>query len=287
MQNVYVKMTFNIKSKKFWLNAIIPYCVVIIIIQSIYIANSGNSLEYKPSNTSLPSNSTNIGCNIKDIVKFKGYSIGCLVLAITIILVSMCIQSLKPDDPCGANDTDCGIWPYSCMFFVYSTMFILSCMMFSRGDDYDGNPVFKPTYKFETAGCDTTQMNALYASIFITCLPGLIIGATIGIFLTGWLLYGIIYVVGNWFTGCIKDCQLEKAIHEPSKPPTAKAKQANPSRMQSREALVAVLIDDQPAMRRSVSYSSLPPAYPSGDFRHLPPSYSPVTHSVNTKESYA
>lgn len=160
-------------------------------------------------------------------------------------------------------------------------------MMFSLGDDYDGNPVFKPSYKFETDGCDTTQMNALYASIFITCLPGLIIGAIIGTFLTGWLIYGIIYIVGNWFIGCIKGCQSEQAKPNHSERTMARAKQANPSKMQSREAHVAILIDDQP-MQRSVSHSSLPPAYPSGDSGSMPPSYTFATHATTTtKELYA
>lgn len=280
-----------INDKKFWLNAIIAYSVIIIIIQSVYIANSGNSQEYKPGNATEPTtNSTIIGCNIKDIGELKGLSIGCLVLAITLVLLSMCIQSLKPDDPCGANDTECRSLPYYGIFMSYCVMQMLCGVMFSRGDDFDDNPVFKPIYKFETSGCDTTQINSLYASIFITCLPGLIIGTILGIFLIGWFLYGIVYVSGNWFTGCIKDCQSEQTQPKHSEPSTARAKPAKqPSRTQNREALVAILIDDQLPIRRSVSHSSLPPEYTSGDSGSMPPSYSIAARvtTVTTKESYA
>jgi hypothetical protein len=161
-------MTNDINAKKLWLNAIIAYSVVIIIIQSIYIANSGNSHEYNLD--------TKTGCNIKDIWELKGLSIGCLVLAITLILLSMCIQTLKPETPCGANDTEYRGIPYYAIFMAYCIMLMLCGVMFSRGDDPDDNPVFKPIYNFKVSGCDTTQVNALYASIFITSIPGLIIG---------------------------------------------------------------------------------------------------------------
>ncbi len=282
------KMTckINFKDKKFWLNAIIAYSVVIIIIQSVYIANSGNSQEYKAGNATEPTtNSTIIGCNVKDIGELKGLSIGCLVLAIVLVYSSMSIQSLNPDEQCGANDTEYRALPYGFMFLVYSIMIILSTSMFSQGESDDDNPVFKPIYKFETSGCDTTQINALYASILITSLPGLIFGAILGIFLIVWFLYGIVYVSGNWFTGCIKDCQSEQAKSKPGEPSTARAKPAKqPSRTQNREALVAILIDDQP-MRRSVSHSSLPPAYSTGDSGHMPPSYAMSGNA--TKESLA
>ncbi len=282
------KMTckINIKDKKFWLNAIIAYSVIIIIIQSVYIANSGNSQEYKAGNATEPTtNSTIIGCNVKDIGELKGLSIGCLVLAIVLVYSSMSIQSLNPDEQCGANDTEYRALPYGFMFLVYSIMIILSTSMFSQGESDDDNPVFKPIYKFETSGCDTTQINALYASILITSLPGLIFGAILGIFLIVWFLYGIVYVSGNWFTGCIKDCQTEHTQPKHSELSTARAKLANPSRTLSREALVAILIDDQLPIRRSVSHSSLPPEYPSGDSGSMPPSYAMLSNA--TKESLA
>ena len=104
----------------------IVYSVVIIIIQSIYIANSGNSHEYNLD--------TKTGCNIKDIWELKGLSIGCLVLAITLILLSMCIQTLKPEATCGANDTEYRGIPYYAIFLAYCIMLMLCGVMFSRGD---------------------------------------------------------------------------------------------------------------------------------------------------------
>lgn len=272
-------MTFNIKSKKFWLNAIIAYSTVIIIIQSIYIANSGNSHEYNPGNSTGTTPTTIIGCNIKDIGELKGLSIGCLVLAIMIILLSMCAQSLKPNDTYDANGTECKGLPYYSIFMAYCIMLMFCGFMFSQGDDFDDNPVFKPIYKFETSGCDTTQINSLYASILITSIPGIIIGSGIGVFLTCGIIYGIVYVVGNWFAGCIKDCRTEQANPKTSEPTTARAKQVKS---------VAIQIDNLP-MQRSVSYASLPPAYPSGDSGHMPPSYSIAAHvtTATTKESYA
>lgn len=190
-----MKLTFI-----FWSNSAIVYCFLIIITNGVkihYIEN--NSVpEYDPVNKT--------GCVIHDLHHVMNYSTAYIGMSFVIILLLMCMQAIPEDAACSFDDAACGGMPVGLAVGAYIGMFIACTFEFQMGElEYDDSTEFKKISEFITTGCDEKVMNAIYSGLLITSLPMLLLGAVIGCFMVGGILYGIVYVVWNRLKSCC-DC---------------------------------------------------------------------------------
>ena len=189
---------------------------------------------YQPSNTDthasfIPGNPyNNTVCNIYNI-HYVNYNlaIGQIVLGIIIILMYMCIKSeIAKKQELNQELTDDELNSMYSMFVLPMTVIqVLMFITLAHGSRGLGSYIidyYQRISKFAVIGCNPTQVWLIYASLLITGLPSILIGAVLGIIiglLTLCLIIGgVVYAFNSWARtfACGKTlcCDLDKCCTE-------------------------------------------------------------------------
>jgi hypothetical protein len=176
----------------------------------------------------IPGSPNNTVCNIYNI-HYVNYNlaIGQLVLGIIIILMYMCIKSeIDKKQELNQDLTDDEFYNMCGMFVLPMTVIqVLMFIALAHGSRDLGPHIidyYQRISKFAVIGCNPIQVWLIYASLLITGLPSILIGAVLGIIiglLTICLIIGsVIYAFNSWartFTcGKAWCCDLDKCCQE-------------------------------------------------------------------------
>ena len=211
------------------INSIIVYALAVIGISAANIHYSS-----QPSNTDIhasfiPGNPyNNTVCNIYNI-HYVNYNlaIGQIVLGIIIILMYMCIKSeLTKTQELNkelTNDEFYGVCGMIALPIIIIQ--VLTYITLAHGSRDLGLYIidyYQRISKFAVIGCNPTQVWLIYASLLITGLPSISIGAVLGIFIglatLCCIIWGVFYAFNSWARtfacGRVWCCDLDKCCQE-------------------------------------------------------------------------
>lgn len=211
------------------INSIIVYALAVIGISAANIHYSSQSSNTDIHASFIPGNPyNNTVCNIYDI-HYVNYNlaIGQIVLGIIIILMYMCIKSeiakkqeLNQELPDDEFYSMCSIIVLP--IIIIQGLTVVALVYGSRDLGLYIIDYYQRISKFAVIGCNPTQVWLIYASLLITGLPSILIGAVLGIFIglvtICFIIWGVFYAFNSWartFTcGKAWCCDLDKRYRE-------------------------------------------------------------------------